>query len=181
MSTYTYNMPDESPPPPEDVVAEIRVVRIPEGRGRPMFLTPRRFVRVCQWIEKGESATGACNLEFVGYQSFRAHVRKRPSYARRLKRAEEIRENLLREFHIANIKKHAEKNVAASMFWLERRFPNEFALRTVVRSSGDAGSAAVFDKIPLEQLVANAELAKRIADAPPPGLAQLPTAAEPEN
>jgi hypothetical protein len=104
MSTYTYDMPDE-PPPSEDVVAEIRVVRIPEGRGRPMFLTPRRFIRVCQWIEKGESATGACNLEFVGYQSFRAHVRKRPSYARRLKKAEEIRENLLREFHIANMKK----------------------------------------------------------------------------
>ena len=69
------------------------------------------------------------------------------------------------------MKKYAERNVAASMFWLERRFPNEFALRTVVRSSGDAGSAAVFDKIPLEQLVENARLAAQIAARAPSGLA----------
>jgi hypothetical protein len=99
---------------------------------------------------------------------------------RRLRHAEEIREHFLREFHIANIKKHAEKNVSASMFWLERRFPSEFALRTVIRNTGDANSAAVFDKIPLEQLVANAELAKRIADDAPPGLS-LPAAAPAES
>jgi hypothetical protein len=173
MSTYTYET-QVDPPQPEDIVTEIRVVRIPEGRGRPMFLTPRRFVRVCQYIEKGESATAACNLEFVSYPSFRAHVRQRPSYARRLKKAEEVRENLLREFHIANVKKHAEKSVAASMFWLERRFPNEFALRTVVRNTGESGESAVFNKIPFEQLVENARLAAEIAAKPPSGLAAPP-------
>jgi hypothetical protein len=42
--------------------------------------------------------------------------RKRPSYARRLKKAEGIRENLLREFHIANIKKtHIDKRCSLNV------------------------------------------------------------------
>jgi hypothetical protein len=74
----------------------------------------------------------ACRREVVTYRLFRMHVQRSPKYARRLKQAEEVREHFLREFHIANITQHSHKNVAASMFWLERRYPNEFALRTVI-------------------------------------------------
>jgi hypothetical protein len=56
------------------------------------------------------------------------------------------------------------------MFWLERRYPNEFALKAVNRDSGDVEQAALCDKISLEQLVANAKLAAEIAANPPPGL-----------
>ena len=58
------------------------------------------------------------------------------------------------------------------MFWLERRYPNEFALKSVNRDSGNMEQEVLCDKISLEQLVENARLAAEIAANPPPGLAQ---------
>ena len=81
-----------------------------------------------------------------------------------------MREHFLREFHIANITKHAAKNVAASMFWLERRYPNEFVLKTVSRDSAQTEQQALCDKISLEQLIENAKLAAEVAANPPPAL-----------
>jgi len=144
--------------------------------GRPVILTPRRFIRICRWIEQGQSAADATRAEGVTYAIFRKRVGQYPNWARRLKEAEEIREHFLREYHIANISKHSVKNVAASMFWLERRYPNEFALRTVMRDISQH-DPVVFDKISLAQLIENARLAKEIADSPPPGLSLPP----PEN
>lgn len=155
---------------------ELEVVRSDDSRPpwRPLFLTARRFIRICHWIERGESASEACRRELVTYRNFRLHATRSAKYQRRLKQAEEVREHFLREFHIANISKHSIKNVAASMFWLERRYPNEFALRTVIRDAVEAEARAVFDKIPLEQLIENARLAAEIAANPPSGLAQAP-------
>jgi len=109
------------------------------------------------------------------------HVTRNLKYQRRLKEAEEIREHFLREYHIANITRHAAKTVAASMFWLERRYPNEFALKSVNRDSGgELEQAALCDKISLEQLIENARLAAAIAANPPPGLRErVPGVAEP--
>ena len=153
-------------------VLELKVVRSagPSHPGRPRFLDARRFIRICRLIEQGESATEACRQELVTYQIFRKRVGQLPKYARRLRQAEEVREHLLREFHIANITRHSVRNVAASMFWLERRYPNEFALRTVIRDAVEAEARAVFDKISFEQLVENARLAAEIAANQPPGL-----------
>jgi hypothetical protein len=128
---------------------ELQVVR--DVVGRPLFLTPRRFIRICRWIEQGESASEACRLELVTYQGFRAHVKRNPKYQRRLKEAEETREEFLREFHIANIRKHAPRNVLASLWWLERRYPNQFALRNVQRTEG-ASDQPVGDRIDENQL-----------------------------
>ena len=88
--------------------------------GRPLFLTARRFIKICRWIERGESISEACRLELVTYRGFRAHVKRNPKYQRRLREAEETREEFLREFHIANVRKHAPKNLLASLWWLER-------------------------------------------------------------
>ena len=71
-------------------------------RGRPLFLTARRFIKVCKWIEQGESFSEACRLELVHYTGFRRHVRLNPKYQRRLKEAEGTREEFLREYHIAH-------------------------------------------------------------------------------
>ena len=114
---------------------ELEVVRSDERHvgGRPLFLNARRFVRICRRVESGESIPKACQYELVSYRNFRRHVVLNPQYQRRLKEALQTREQFLREFHIANIAQHAEKNVSASMFWLERRYPAEFALKTVNR------------------------------------------------
>ena len=62
----------------EAEVLELRVVKKQNG-GRPLFLDARRFIRICSWIEQGESAVEACRREFVTYQSFRKHVTRQPS------------------------------------------------------------------------------------------------------
>ena len=81
--------------------AQLEVVRDVD-RGRPLFLTARRFIKVCKWIEQGESFSEACRLELVHYTGFRRHVRLNPKYQRRLKEAEGTREEFLREYHIAH-------------------------------------------------------------------------------
>ena len=129
--------------------AQLEVVR--HVMGRPLFLDAKRFVRICRWIEQGESASEACRLELVTYQGFRQHVKRNPKYQRRLKQVEETREHFLFEFHVANVRRHAPKNLLASLWWLERRFPAQFALRNFVRPEAQA-EAAIGDKIDESQL-----------------------------
>jgi hypothetical protein len=125
--------------------------------GRPLFLNARRFIRICRWIEQGESASEACRLELVTYQGFRQHVKHNPKYQRRLKEAEETREEFLREYKIVNIRKHAPRNVLASLWWLERRFPQHFALKPVHRSEGSS-EQPIGDRIDESQLRRYSEL-----------------------
>jgi hypothetical protein len=157
--------------------AQLEVVRDVE-RGRPLFLTARRFIRICRWIEQGENASEACRLELVTYQGFRQHVKRNPKYQRRLKEAEETREEFLREYHIANIRKHAPRNVLASLWWLERRFPSQFALRNVHRSEA-ATDQPIGDRIDENQLRRYSELMaefKRENEAKTPSLPAPETA-----
>ncbi len=140
---------DEAKDASEAREAQLEVVR--DVGGRPLFLTPKRFIRICRWIEQGESASEACRLELVTYQGFRQHVKRNPKYQRRLKAAEETREEFLREYHIANIRKHAPRNLLASLWWLERRHPALFSLRQVNRSEGSTDQP-IGDKVDEEQL-----------------------------
>jgi len=131
---------------------ELQVVRDEMPRtGRPLFLNARRFIRICGWIEKDESASVACRRELVSYAGFRNHVTRNPKYQRRLRKAEAIRESWLREYHIANIVRHAPKSVLASLWWMERRFPSEFALRAVNRDLA-LEEKPVGNEIPKERL-----------------------------
>jgi hypothetical protein len=143
---------------------ELEVVRCdePHAGGRPLFLNARRFIRICRAIERGESASEACRQQLTTYRNFRMHVARNPKYQRRLRQAEEIREHFLREFHISNITKHAAKNVSASMFWLERRYPAEFALRVVNRQINS--QEPVLDRVSPEQLIEDIRLAQQVAN-----------------
>jgi hypothetical protein len=148
---------------------ELSVVR--EVGGRPLFLDARRFVRVCRHIEQGESISEACRLELVHYTGFRRHVKRNPKYQRRLKQAEETREEFLREFHIANVRKHAPRNVLASLWWLERRYPSQFALRNVHRENSEQ-ERAHYDTLTKEQLIALLEASKTVESEAPKGFNQ---------
>jgi hypothetical protein len=112
---------------PRDV--QLEVVR--DVGGRPLFLTPKRFIRICRWIEQGESASEACRLELVTYQGFRQHVKRNPKYQRRLKEAEETREEFLREYHNCQ---HSEARAAelAGIFVVVRA-SNTFSIRFAPR------------------------------------------------
>ena len=107
--------------------------------------------RFAAGIEQGESISEACRLELVSYANFRRHVKLHSKYQRRLKDAEETREEFLREFHIANIRKHAPRNVLASLWWLERTLPSRFALKSVHRPEGSS-EQPIGDKISEDQL-----------------------------
>ena len=146
------------PPIPADERDEKR----PHAGGRPLFLTPRRFIRICHWIEQGESASEACRRELVSYRHFRWRVVRVPSYQRRLKEAEQVRESFLREFHLANIKAHAPKNLLASLWWLERKYPGEFALRNVTRPDPD-GDKETEEQLPAEVLARHRALLLELA------------------
>jgi hypothetical protein len=150
----------QSRAPRTEVLDEAKDVQLEVVRdvgGRPLFLNARRFIKICRWIEQGESISEACRLELVHYTGFRRHVKLNPKYQRRLKQAEETREEFLREFHIANIRKHAPRNVLASLWWLERRYPNQFALRNVIRNEG-VSDQPIGDRIDESQLRRYSEL-----------------------
>jgi hypothetical protein len=158
--------------PETDETKEPRDVQLEVVRnviGRPLFLTARRFIGICKLIETGESASEACRQMLVTYTAFRKHVQRKPSYQRRLKEAEETREEFLREYHIQNIKKHAPRNVLRSLWWLERRYPREFALRNVNRGEGSTDQQ-VFDRVSESELADNARIAQAAALNPPVGL-----------
>jgi hypothetical protein len=149
--------------PAETKSAEFEVVR--EGEpGRPLFLTARRFIRICRLIEQGESASEACRLELVTYRSFRRHVKLNPKYQRRLKQAEEVREEFLLEYHIANVRKHAPRNLLASLWWLERTAPNRFALKTVHRNLNST-EAPIGDHVPESRLLEYSRQMAELAQA----------------
>jgi hypothetical protein len=146
---------DEEKEASEPREAQLEVVR--DVGGRPLFLTARRFIRICRWISQGESVSEACRLELVCYRSFRQHVKRNEKYQQRLKEAEAAREDYLREFHIANIRKHAPRNVLASLWWLERRYPQHFALRNFHRPDAST-EQPIGDRIDEDQLRRYSEL-----------------------
>jgi hypothetical protein len=167
--TARTELPDEEKEVLEPRDVQIEVVR--EGFGRPLFLTPKRFLRICRHIEQGESISEACRLELVHYTGFRRHVKRNPKYQRRLKQAEETREEFLREYHIANVRKHAPRNVLASLWWLERRFPNQFALKPVHRENSEQ-ERAHYDTLTKEQLIALLAASKTVEAEAPKGFNQ---------
>lgn len=144
--------------------------------GRPAWVDGRRFLKICAWIEQGESISEACRREAVQYRSFRRRVTQVPSFQRRLREAEQVREGFLKEFHIRNVLEHAHRNVLASLWWLERRYPGQFALRNVVRADPNE-SKELEEEIPAEVLSRHRQLllelarqdeARQAKELPPP-------------
>ena len=102
-------------------------------------------------LSKAKASVKRADWNWCCYRSFRLHVSRNDRYQERLKRAEAAREDFLREYHIANVRKHVPRNVIASLWWLERRYPNQFALRNVYRSEGSTDQP-IGDKIDESQL-----------------------------
>lgn len=140
-----------------------------ERSGRPLFITARRFIKICRWIEKGESAVDACRHECCTYSGFRSHVSRNPKYAKRLKKAEAVREQWLREFHIDNIKQHAPRTVAASLFWLERRYPAEFSLRPVNRPDSASDEKRHYQALTQQEILECIRASERVELERPKG------------
>jgi hypothetical protein len=164
-------MPAE--PAPDDVkTIALEVVDKPPRRNpwRPTVLTPRKFLKICHWVEKGLSITGACELEAISYARLRQRVQRSERLAKRLEQAEKTRFDRRHEEMLQIITEAAQRSWMAAGWWLERNLPTQYSLTRVTRDTGDIEQQPVCDKISLEQLVENARLAASIAAAPPPGL-----------
>jgi hypothetical protein len=134
--------------------------------GRPVKLTPRSFVMICRFIEAGGTETAACESVRIRYRTLHLHVTQKENWKKRLERAREVRKAVWHEMHIQNILKQAPKNVIASLWWLERNFPDRYALRTVQRNV-NSHELLVLDKVSAETLEADARLALEVAKEQP--------------
>src|ERR1700687_4369004 len=136
-----------------EVPTDVTIVEQPRKRGRPRKLDVERFLRICGWIQTGKPNHEACAIEDCDYSRFRYHLRLKPRWQKRYEHADKVRDAFLRDFHVANIVKHSSKNVIASLWWLERRYPSEFALRAVSRPGSDTGEKPLYSALTKEELL----------------------------
>jgi hypothetical protein len=154
-------------------VRELEVVRLDEKKktGRPLKLTEVRFRRMLVLIREGHTNNAACRIEGIDYSTWRARVRENQEWLSEVAEAEKIRDEVWRDHALEMVKSAMPKNWQAAMTYLERRFPNEFALRTVIRS-GDSSGKAVYSELTKEQLLALIEASKMVEAEAPKGFNQ---------
>jgi hypothetical protein len=156
----------------ETVATEFEVVRdvstTVAKRGRPRFLTPARFESICKLVEEGATNVAACRQMLVSYPRFRAVTANNTNYQDRLKEATKIREEVWRDHALEMVRIAMPKNWIAAMTYLERRFPSEFSLKTVVRSESNTAKAS-YQLLTKEQLVALVEAEKSALAETPKG------------
>jgi hypothetical protein len=143
----------DSYPPQQTDVRELEVVRLDEKKktGRPLKLTQARFRRMLALIRDGHTNSAACRIEGVTYSLWRNHIQHKPDWRAKLAEAERIRDEVWRDHALEMVKSAMPKNWQAAMTYLERKYPNEFALRTVNRNLNSADQP-IGDKIDEEQL-----------------------------
>jgi hypothetical protein len=105
-------------------------------------------------IEGGARVTQACRQALVSYAGFRNHVARNPKYQKRLSKAEKIRDEVWKDHALEMIRQAMPKNWVACMTYLERKYPNEYSLRTVNRvesatsNNADAIRKEIFLTVP---------------------------------
>jgi hypothetical protein len=171
-STTVIQAHTDSCPPEQSEILELEVVRLDDKKrtGRPLKLTDARFRRMLSLICEGHTNTAACRIEGITYTTWREHIQHKPQWRAELGEAEKTRDEVWRDHALEMIKSAMPKNWQAAMTYLERKYPNAWALRSVNRDAGDIAEQPLCDKISLTQLAENARLAAEIAANPPPGL-----------
>ena len=122
--------------PEQPKVRELEVVRLDDKKktGRPLKLTEARFRRMLVLIREGNTNSGACRIEGINYVTWRSHIQQKPHWRAELAEAERVRDEVWRDHALEMVKSAMPKNWVAAMTYLERKYPNEFALRTVNRN-----------------------------------------------
>lgn len=150
-------------------VRELEVVQIGEKNkgGRPPKLTEARFARMLQLIREGNTNTAVCRIERIDYSTWRDHIVQKPEWRSRLAEAEKIRDEVWRDHALEMVKSAIPKNWVAAMTYLERKYPNEFALRTLNRNlnSTDQPIGDKIDEDRLRQYAAQIEDFRRENEA----------------
>jgi hypothetical protein len=133
------------------------------GRGgRPRRLTEARFNRILAHIRKGLTIVSAVSIESITYDCWRKRLRQSPEWQKLVDEAEETREEIWRCEALECVRAAFGKNWQSAMCFLERRWPDRYSSRAVNRSV--AANDAVLDKISPDQLAADIQLAREIAE-----------------
>jgi hypothetical protein len=148
------------------VTVEPPARRVSQLRG---IAAAKRFICACRRIELGWSATAAAESEGLSYRRLR-QLCARPSFERRYRQAEQLRLLRRREEAEETVMAAGEKSWMARAWWLERRYPDEFALRNVVRGNGGAEQTPTCERLTDAQVVEHLERERRIAEQAPMGL-----------
>ena len=143
---------------------DLEVVRdaSPRQRGRPVFLTPRLFIKICQAIEKGQATSIACKVHQVTYSHFRFKVARSPLWEKRLKKAEDVRFALRHDYALAAIIEAGKKSWMAFAWYLERTSPERYSLRTVIRNESTGEDKPLYQALTREELLECIETSRRI-------------------
>jgi hypothetical protein len=131
---------------------------------RPTTLTIRKFLCICHLVEEGNAITAACREQLISYSRFRFRVARSPRLQERLKEAEACRDQVWRSEALASIRAaFLPRTWPAAMTYLERRYPNEFALRTVNRDHAST-EQPIGNEIPAERLAEYGRLMLEFAE-----------------
>src|SRR6266478_4552077 len=132
-------------------------------------------------IREGNTNSAACRIEGISYVTWRFHIQQKPDWRAELAEGEKIRDEVWRDHALEMVKSAMPRNWVAAMTYLERKYPNEFALRTVNRNL-NSSAQPIGDKVDEEQLRRYAALMddfKRENETK--AVAQMPSLPRPES
>jgi hypothetical protein len=138
----------------EPQVRELEVVVLEDKKktGRPLRLTEARFRRMLGLIREGHTNSAACRMEGLHYTTWRDHIQQNPEWRTLVAEAEKVRDEVWRDHALEMVKSAMPRNWVAVMTYLERKYPNEFALRTVNRNLNST-EAPIGDQVPEARLL----------------------------
>jgi hypothetical protein len=148
--------------PEQPEIRELEVVQLEDKKktGRPLKLTEARFRRMLALIREGNTNTAACRIEGITYTTWRDHIQTKPEWRTLVAEAEKVRDEVWRDHALEMVKSAMPRNWVAAMTYLERKYPNEFALRTVNRNLNST-EAPIGDQVPEARLL---EYSKQMAE-----------------
>jgi hypothetical protein len=138
--------------PESSEIRELEVVLLDDKKrtGRPLKLTEARFRRLLGLIREGHTNSAACRIEGLHYTTWRDHIQQKPEWRALVAEAEKVRDEVWRDHALEMIKSAMPKNWQAAMTYLERKYPNAWALRNFVRPDPSAPTAE--EELPAEVL-----------------------------
>jgi hypothetical protein len=155
LNSFAVSLPQtDSDPPQEPEIRELEVVVLEDKKklGRPLRLTEARFRRMLGLIREGNTNSAACRIEGITYVSWRNHIQQKPEWRARVAEAEKVRDEVWRDHALEMVKSAMPRNWVAAMTYLERKYPNEFALRTVNRNLNST-EAPIGEAVPEARLL----------------------------
>ncbi|MFH1670394.1 MAG: hypothetical protein ABIA92_02300 [Patescibacteria group bacterium] len=97
---------------------------------RPTKYTEDTINGICKWIMGGNSYVDACTMAGISYQTFNEWRHEKSEFSDAIKKAEAK----CKAARISRILDASEEKWQAAAWWLERRYPDEYALRKIEKN-----------------------------------------------